>query len=82
MKFGMTLADYLRKHELTHEVFADRIGCEQPTVTRFVGGKRIPSPDLMKRIVDATAGEVTANDFFGIDPRSCAECADEEAPTP
>lgn len=65
---GMTLADYLTKHGLTHGQFAELIGCEQPTVTRFVGGKRIPSPELMRKIFSETGGDVTANDFFGIDP--------------
>ena len=62
----MTLEAYLQGRNLTHDEFAKLIGCEQPTVTRFVNGKRIPSPDLMRRIAEATDGQVTANDFFGI----------------
>jgi len=60
----MKLAAYLRSRNLKHQEFAALIGCEQPTVTRFVRGRRIPSAALMRRIVEVTEGEVTANDFF------------------
>jgi len=56
---------------VTQPDFAERIGCEQPSVSRFVAGTRIPSPDLMRRIAEATNGEVTANDFFGIEGPCC-----------
>lgn len=62
----MTLADYLVEHKLTHQEFAARIGCEQPTVTRFVKKRRIPSPDLMRQIAGVTNGAVTANDFYEV----------------
>lgn len=61
----MTLEAYLAEHGMTHREFAERIKCEQPTVTRFVAG-RIPSPELMTRIVTETGGAVTPNDFFGV----------------
>lgn len=75
----MTLADYLTQHDLTHEGFARMIGCEQPTVSRFVAGARIPSPVLMRKIVEVTNGAVTANDFFGIEaaPAEGAEAQGE-----
>lgn len=62
----MKLATYLDQEKITHKAFADRIGCEQPTVTRFVGEKRVPTPELMSKIVEATGGQVTPNDFYGI----------------
>jgi transcriptional regulator with XRE-family HTH domain len=65
MSVGMTLEAYLKQHGITHKQFAELLGCEQPTVTRFVAG-RIPSPDLMRLISEKTAGAVTPNDFFGI----------------
>lgn len=63
----MTLDTYLKQHRITHREFAELIGCEQPTVTRFIAG-RIPSPELMRIISEKTADEVTPNDFFGIEP--------------
>lgn len=61
----MTLEAYLKKHGITHKQFAETIGCEQPTVSRFING-RIPSPELMRVISERTNGAVTPNDFFGI----------------
>jgi len=63
----MKLDAYLEQACLTQEKFAEMIGCEQPTVTRFIKG-RIPSPELMRRIVEKTDGQVTPNDFFDISP--------------
>lgn len=63
----MTLEAYLRAKGITHRQFADLVGCAQPTVTRFIQGQRIPSPDLMRAIADKTNGEVTPNDFLGIE---------------
>jgi len=62
----MTLDAYLKQHRITHRDFEEMIGCEQPTVSRFVAG-RIPSPELMRLISEKTRGEVTPNDFFGIE---------------
>jgi predicted XRE-type DNA-binding protein len=63
----MTLDAYLKQRGITHRQFAEILGCEQPTVSRFVAG-RIPSPDLMRLINEKTCGEVTPNDFFGVTP--------------
>jgi transcriptional regulator with XRE-family HTH domain len=62
----MTLADYLTQHSITHQRFAELLGCQQPTVTRFVKGQRVPSPELMRLIAEKTNGAVTANDFYEI----------------
>jgi transcriptional regulator with XRE-family HTH domain len=67
----MTLDTYLKRHGITQREFAERIGCEQPTITRFIAG-RIPSPDLMRKIADETSGEVTPNDFFGVASQAAA----------
>ena len=66
MRVVMKLDSYLAAHAITQQRFAELIGCEQPTVARFLKG-RIPSPDLMVRITKATAGAVTPNDFFDVD---------------
>jgi len=70
----MTLDTYLKQHGITQLEFADRIGCEQPTVNRFISG-RIPSPGLMAKIAEATDGAVTPNDFFGITPADAQAAA-------
>jgi hypothetical protein len=64
----MKLSQYLAETNLTDAAFADMVGAERSTITRLRGGDQIPSRPLMLRIVEVTAGLVTANDFFGIAP--------------
>jgi len=61
----MRLSDYLEQTETTYAEFGRRIGVKsRSTVTRYANGRRIPSCEIMARIVKATQGRVTANDFF------------------
>lgn len=69
----MRLDEYLKARGLTHRNFADLVGCEQPTISRFVARTRIPSAALMQRIMAVTNGEVTADDFF--DPPATQQAA-------
>lgn len=61
----MTLDDYLKANSLTEDAFAERLNVSQPAVHRYRNG-RIPTPDIMQRIVEQTSGLVTPNDFFGL----------------
>lgn len=63
----MKLDEYLRINNLTEQAFALLIGTSQATVNRYRNG-RIPEPDAMDRIVKATSGAVTPNDFYGFEP--------------
>jgi len=60
----MKLKTYLEKERMTASEFAERIGVFPSTITRAVKGEAMPSPKLMKQIMDATAGEVSPNDWF------------------
>lgn len=62
---GSPFSTYLERNGLTDGAFAKLIGVSQPTVFRYRNG-RIPTPDVMQKIVEATAGSVTPNDFFGL----------------
>ena len=63
----MKLSDYIAAHDLSYAEFARMIGVTgKDTVRRYAELGRIPSEKLMIRIVEATGGKVTANDFFGI----------------
>lgn len=64
---SMQLTEYLRAHGLTHKEFAERIGAQQPTVTRYANGKRFPLRKHLIRIREATGGAVTADDFLSIE---------------
>ena len=69
----MRLADYLRAEKLTLAAFASRIEVGPMAVHRYAKAGRVPQPDVMRRIIEATDGAVTANDFFDAPrrPRSC-----------
>lgn len=65
---AMTLADYLDHHKLTYAAFAAQIDVRHPrTVERYAKGQRIPDRNVMPRIVAATEGQVTPNDFHVVD---------------
>lgn len=63
----MHLRDYLAQHGLTHEAFARQIQVTTSAVTKLVAGTR-PSWPTMERIVAATGGAVTPNDFLPAPP--------------
>jgi len=58
----MTLKEYLELKKITHQNFAELIGCSRVAVTLFVNGKTRPSAKLCAEIHKATDGDVTAND--------------------
>lgn len=62
----MTLKDWLAKSEDSIPTLAARIGRSPEAVRRYAAGERIPDRETMPLIVEVTGGEVTPNDFFGI----------------
>lgn len=62
----MLLSDYLKLHGLSQAAFGQRIGEPQQAVQRYASGQYIPRREAMLKIVEATGGAVTPNDFFGI----------------
>lgn len=68
----MQLAEYLHDAKISIAAFARQIGEAQATVSRYVNGKRIPQPAKMTKIMQATNGRVTPNDFYG-EPTQAAE---------
>jgi transcriptional regulator with XRE-family HTH domain len=60
----MRLNDYLEASGTTPSAFARRLGVSSETVRRYCEGTRIPRPEIMRRIVEATDNKVTPNDFF------------------
>lgn len=59
----MRLGDWLQTNRITHEAFGAMIGRGHSSVTRYVNGGRMPNRSTLARISEATAGQVTANDF-------------------
>lgn len=66
----MKLHDYLTSKNITPARFAGQIGVSHVSVTRYLAGTRRPVWTVLRRIVKATDGQVTANDFMADPPRT------------
>lgn len=60
----MKLKDYLDDIGMTPTAFAREIGASHVAVLRWLNGTRSPNSIMMERIIRATRGHVTPNDFF------------------
>lgn len=60
----MRLAEYLRTNNLDDAAFGAVVGSSEGAVKKWRYGERIPRPDQMARIREATGGAVTADDFY------------------
>ena len=60
----MQLADYMTENGLRDDAIAKACGVDRSMVSRWRTRKTLPSPANMQRIATATAGHVTANDFY------------------
>lgn len=63
----MKLADWLKEREMSQAAFARKAGVSQGAIARFVLGMRTPNKAMMRKILDATEGRVTPNDFHDMD---------------
>jgi hypothetical protein len=62
---GMTKLDqYLAENNLSSPVFADQVGIAASTVWRLRRGDTLPDWETIRRIIAATGGAVTPNDFL------------------
>jgi hypothetical protein len=62
------LSEYLQTQGVSETDMARQIGVSQVAVNRYRRGERIPEAAIMARIVQATDGAVTPNDFYGVAP--------------
>ena len=62
----MNLRDYLHRQRMTVPQFAKLVDFPVATVRKWVRQERLPRRDAMRRISDATAGEVTYADMAGM----------------
>jgi len=63
----MELKTYLNKQTLSCGDFGKLIGVTERAVIKWQRGERIPRQEYMQKIIAATGGEVTPNDFFSED---------------
>ncbi len=60
----MRLGEYLKKYKVTYKAFGNIVGVSDAHITRIVNNEKNPSPHLMKKIEEATDGEVTMQELF------------------
>ncbi len=65
----MKLRQYLSEAGMTQEQFAAAIGVSQSVISRLSRGQSDVSLGVLRRILDATNGVVTPNDFLPANPR-------------
>lgn len=65
----MKLKEWLEKEHKTMADMARDLELEHPVVRAWAIGQKIPRPETMAKIVAYTKGEVTANDFYGIEEK-------------
>lgn len=63
-KLNMTLHDYLELNGIKPSQLAKLAGVPAATITRVLRGERKPGLLLMEKIMQATNGYVTPNDFL------------------
>lgn len=56
--YRLALSAYLEPDDRTQDALAERVGCSQPTIHRYVSGDRFPDAETARKIDTATAGEV------------------------
>jgi predicted transcriptional regulator len=62
----MDLATYLKRKKLTRAEFSAQADVRLNTLGRYIRGERYPRKSHMARIIKATKGAVTPNDFMGV----------------
>jgi transcriptional regulator with XRE-family HTH domain len=60
----MKLRTYLDDHHISLTAFAPLIGVSIAALHRYLGGERIPRPEVLEQISIVTKGAVQPNDFY------------------
>jgi transcriptional regulator with XRE-family HTH domain len=60
------LRDWRKTQGLTQEQLAAQVKSTSTSISRYERGERMPEPEVMRAIVVATGGVVTANDFYAL----------------
>ena len=62
----MTIQAYLQLHGLTPGAFARKVGVSRSVASRWARGEDVPRGPNIRKVVEGTRGEITANDILGI----------------
>lgn len=61
----MKLDQWIKKHRVSPGDLADELRVTRMALWRYRNG-RIPAPQIMRRLVKRTGGQVTPNDFHAV----------------
>jgi antitoxin CcdA len=78
----MRLADWMAKEGVSAAELARRCGVHLGTVSEWKAGTKFPRPALLRLLLAAGGGAVTANDFAGIAAKRAGCLTDNKAPHP
>lgn len=70
MLCAMKLGEWLAATGTARSEFAERIGVDHVSVTRYVNGVRMPRKATLAIIREVTNGKVTADDFVAVQENS------------
>lgn len=59
----MTLNDYMRDNGFTDEAMSKKVGVSRSAITQYRLGDRMPKPEIMVRLVEATDAKVNPMDL-------------------
>lgn len=63
----MKLQEYRKKENKTQQELARELETTQAIYQKWESGETIPRIESMQKIIAYTKGEVTANDFYGVE---------------
>lgn len=61
----MKLKEYLNTNNISIEAFAVKMGLTYHTLVSYISGRRRPTQNTARRILEATEGKVTIKDLRG-----------------
>lgn len=59
----MKLETFLTENEMSRSDFARIVGVSEVSICRYIANQRMPKRDVLSKIMEATNGAVTPNDF-------------------
>jgi len=60
----MKLSDWMLKNNVRNKDLALKLGVTVQSIANYRGNKRIPTHEVMNRILETTSNAVAANDFY------------------
>lgn len=59
----MGLNEWMHKVGMTDGEMATKVGCSRSAISRYRSGERMPRPDTLIKLLDATNNDVSPMDF-------------------